>query len=531
MNLFALSGLLTVMTGLPIAIFVYWAGTNKTADRIWALFVFAVSGYGLATYRIALIQIQDAASALIWWRVSMFCVILIPVFFYHYIQYFLNQHNRKGLLWVYGTGIFFLILDLTSAFISKLRWVFGSFYYAADPTPLYTLFVLWLLVLVCITHFKLWKFYKSASGLQKDQIAYFFFATAIGFGGGITSFLPIFGVNFYPILNLAVPLYPIIMAYAIYRHQLFGVKVFATSLLTGIILLVLLFQIFFSGTVVEFVLRSLFFVVVLVFGILLVRTVLQEVRTREEIGRLAKDLETANKELKRLDQAKSEFISIASHQLRTPLSIIKGYISMIREGSYGAVSDAAQKTLNKIYLSNERLIKLVADLLDLSRMESGRMQYEFANFNINDLVDSTVDEFRIPARDKGLLLQWEKPSGALTVWGDSWKLRQVIFNLIDNSLKYTAKGSIEVSVKKDDNTVAIAVSDTGIGMDEETARSLFQKFARGGGDSSKINTQGLGLGLFIAKKIMDDHKGNITVASDGPGQGSTFTLIFPLHKS
>ncbi len=530
MNLFALSGLLTVMTGLPIAIFVYFAGSDKISNRLWAFFVLSVSGYGLATYRIALID--DIGSALFWWRVSMFFVILIPVFFYHYTRHFLNIDNPKTLALVYLSGLFFLILDFTPYFIHKVIRVFDLFYYNSDPTFFYTIFVFWFIFLVFVTHYQLWRFYKSASGEKKNQVAYFFLATAVGFGGGVTNFLPIYGFNFYPILNLAVPLYPIIMTYAILRHQLFGIKVFATGLLTGVILLVLLFQIFFSQTPSELVLRSLFFIIVSIFGILLIRSVLQEVRSREEIERLAKNLEEANEELKKLDAAKSEFISLAGHQLRAPMTAIKGYASMLIEGSFGKVAERSLEALERIFTSTEILTKLTSELLDLSRIEAGKMKYDFKKIDITEIIQNTLNELDMNAKNKNISVKFENDAEKqLRISGDPDKIHEVIINLLDNAIKYSVDKS-EVSVRlklaeRNRQNLVVAIKDSGIGIDKKDVGGLFGKFARTE-ESKKIRPDGMGLGLYFAKKIVEDHKGRIWVESEGIGKGSTFFVELPV---
>ncbi|OGF82798.1 hypothetical protein A2924_04225 [Candidatus Giovannonibacteria bacterium RIFCSPLOWO2_01_FULL_44_16] len=334
-------------------------------------------------------------------------------------------------------------------------------------------------------------------------------------------------------MNLTVSFYPIIMGIAILRYKLMNINIITTQLLIASLWVFISVRALISefGSNEQLINILLLFITVIV-GTLLYKSVLREIESREEIERLARDLERANIELKRLDQAKSEFISIASHQLRTPLTIIKGYISMIREGSYGKVNPEIGTTMNKVYLSNERLIKLVNDLLDLSRMESGRMKYEFAEMDMGALIDSIVDEFQLPAKDKGIKIGWatlQVRAGTLPkIYGDAWKLRQVIFNLIDNSLKYTAEGGIEIRLQKEDDSLKLRVIDTGIGMSRETVDAVFHKFVRGGKEASRANAGGTGLGLYIAKRIVDDHKGEIWAESEGEGKGSAFFVRLPI---
>ena len=158
------------------------------------------------------------------------------------------------------------------------------------------------------------------------------------------------------------------------------------------------------------------------------------------------------------------------------------------------------------------------------------MKYEFAEMDLRALVDSIVDEFQLPAKDKGIRILWipSRVGSLPKIFGDAWKLRQVIFNLIDNSLKYTNAGDIEIKLEKEDDSLKLSVKDSGIGMSRETAVSVFHKFVRGGKDASSANAGGTGLGLYIAKRIVDDHKGEIWAESKGEGKGSTFFVTLPI---
>ena len=272
------------------------------------------------------------------------------------------------------------------------------------------------------------------------------------------------------------------------------------------------------------------FIATVVLGIFLIRSVLQEVHTREKMSQLALDLELTNQELKRLDEAKSDFISIASHQLRTPLSIIKGYISMMREGTYGKLTPKIVDPLHKVYVSNERLINLVSDLLDLSRMERGKMQYEFLPIRLGEVAEGIVLDFEKVAKDKGLAFEWNRGQVNDLIKGDAGKLRQIVLNLVDNAIKYTQAGSISVALEAvAGNKVRFLVTDSGPGLTHEEAHALFQKFSRGQ-EESKSHTEGLGLGLYVAKLIASAHGGELNVTSPGKGKGSTFSLTLPIYS-
>jgi len=250
----------------------------------------------------------------------------------------------------------------------------------------------------------------------------------------------------------------------------------------------------------------------------------------KRIEKQSQDLSVANEKLKILDKAKSEFISIASHQLRTPLTVIKGYVSMLEDGSIGQIDDMAKSTIGKVGESAQRLVDLVNDLLDISRIEKGKMIYDKAKVSIEDLTESVFNELEQPAHNKELEYKFTKPKRALAkLFIDERKVRQVILNLIDNSIKYTPSGYTHVDVTVKGKEVIVAVTDTGVGLEPGEAERLFKKFQRGAG-ISVINTEGVGLGLFVAKKIIEAHDGKIWAESQGKGKGSTFAFSLPLKS-
>lgn len=255
------------------------------------------------------------------------------------------------------------------------------------------------------------------------------------------------------------------------------------------------------------------------------------IRLKKEVEKATRELKNANEKLKKLDQAKSEFISIASHQLRTPLTIIKGYISMMLEGDFGNLDDIQRENLGKVYDSNERLIQLVENLLNISRIESGRLQFAYEILSLENLVENVVEELRNAANKKRLNFVYKKTSSNLPKTKmDEGKIRQVVMNLIDNAIKYTKKGSVTINLKKTGNYLHFCVSDSGMGINKNDLPNLFKKFSRGE-SVNVVHTEGTGLGLYVAKQMIEAHKGKIWVESQGPGKGSKFYFELPIIKS
>jgi signal transduction histidine kinase len=248
------------------------------------------------------------------------------------------------------------------------------------------------------------------------------------------------------------------------------------------------------------------------------------------VASATRELRVANYQLKKLDEAKSEFISIASHQLRTPLTVIKGYSSMMIEGSFGVVPDPIMSNIKKIYESNQRLITLVEDLLNISRIESGRLQFNFEVCQLEEMVGSVVEELKVNADNKNLFLVYDRPVDTLAaVKVDKSKLRQVLINLIDNGIKYTSVGGLTVKVVQDGRLLRFTVTDTGIGIAAEDMPYLFKKFSRGEG-ISVVHTEGTGLGLYVGKMMIEEQHGHIWVQSAGNGKGSVFGFELPIAE-
>ena len=249
-NNFALSGLLTGFTSLSLALFVYFKNRENSLNRVWAIFAVAVAIWGFGVYKIAMAS--DIAVAMMWWRIAHIGVIGIPVLFFHFVYRFLEVPRKTAVVVVYIIGLIFLGLDATDLFIANMRFVFSSFYYDSPPGPAYPAFVFFFLGMTFYSHYRLLRAYRYSSGPRKNQIKYFFLATVVGFSGGTTCFLPVFGIDVYPILNFTVPLYPIIMTYAIARYRLMDISIvihkgLAYSLLLSLIVIPACFAILVSN--------------------------------------------------------------------------------------------------------------------------------------------------------------------------------------------------------------------------------------------------------------------------------------------
>jgi len=233
---------------------------------------------------------------------------------------------------------------------------------------------------------------------------------------------------------------------------------------------------------------------------------------------------TLYRKIKEVDQMKDEFIAMASHELRTPITAVKGYLSLILEGSLGKVSTKMKPAIEQVMASANRLAGLVEDLLDVSRIEQSRLQLDSKNIVPTAIIKNVVEELSLSAQDKKISLNFKTTGNIPKILVDADKLKQILINLIGNAIKYTEKGSVDVSCQVVDNRVAIRVKDTGIGIAPEYQKRLFEKFFRVKTKQTK-SIQGTGLGLWITKQLVNLMKGSIAIESM-IGTGTQVTITF-----
>lgn len=248
-----------------------------------------------------------------------------------------------------------------------------------------------------------------------------------------------------------------------------------------------------------------------------------------KIDQATEELRKANFELQKLDEAKSDFLSIASHQLRGPLTAIKGYLSMLLEGDFGQISQEQKNIFETLFKQANYLIELVQNFLDISRIEAGKMIVEKKPCQIENLIEAQILEFVPKAKEKNLQIEFSRPKELLPkIKIDQEDIEMVLKNLIDNAIHYTEKGKITIVAKKIGQEIEVSVSDTGIGFSQEDLIRLFKKFSRLE-EAKKIHVQGSGMGLYLIKEIIEAHQGNVWAESFGQGKGSKFCFRLPLE--
>jgi signal transduction histidine kinase len=526
---------IVVASTLILGFMVYFNNRQSATNKAFLFFCIMTVAWGTLNY----INYNIGNSALAFWalRIAIFFAVWHAYSLFKLFYVFPEDHASYPKLY----SLVLVPLVAASALLTLTPFVFSHVVAVTDGRitqvangPGIVLFSATILGLVVSGVGLLIKKVRDANGQERRRL------TTILYGILLTFFLillfnfifPAFLKNarFTPLGALFIFPFIIFTSYAIVKRGFFNVKVISTEILVFVLAIVTLFEVIFSTELPVILFRLSEFLAVLAFGILLVQSVLKEVKQREQLQVLTKQLAAANVQLKQLDQARADFITLTSHQLRTPPATIKWYLAAIQSGDFGALTPELKDAIAKAEITNNALISLIDDLLNASRIERGKLEFLFDPVNLDELASFMVEQLQPQAHMKNLTLKYEKPTGPIPeVLADKEKIRQVINNFIDNAIKYTPKGGITTRVRADQDFVYVEVEDTGKGIETDTIPTLFQKYTRG--KDSITHATGIGIGLYVAKIVIQNHNGDIAAKSPGVGKGSTFFFRLPIKSS
>ena len=525
LDIYTWSVFITGVFFTSFGLFAFIKNYRDLSTKTFALLSLAFAIWSFSWFILLYIK-DDLVTAIFFAKLLAFGATFIPVFYLHWALAVLEIHKKrtKLLVFSYIVTFFFASLSYTDLYVPGVRSIL-FFKYWPIAGPGYTIFIIFgYFGLILYAVAELVYGFKVAKGEKKYQIGYLLTGSFAAFIGGITNFPLMYGYTFMQPFGLfAVMTSPFIFSYASIKYKLLDIKIFATQFFLGALNIVFVINFIIAQDTRSRFFDALLFVMVLYFSILVMQSVRREIEARKKIEILATDLKKANIRLSELDQQKSEFVSLASHQLRGPLTAIKGYGSMILEGDFGEVPAEIKDVVSKIYKSTQDLVIVVGDYLNISRIEQGRMEYDFTVFDMKTLVTTVITDLRPTIELAKLTIDFDYDSKIeYIVNADIGKIKQVVGNLIDNAIKYTPHGGLHVWLTKTPlGKVLISISDTGIGIPVDVLPHLFEKFGRAP-DASKTNIMGTGLGLYVAKKMIEAHHGRVWAESAGAGKGSTF---------
>jgi len=525
-NYYNLSLIIGAFTALISGFVVISHDRKRLENQIWFALTMCTAIWSSAYFYMTIVSTVEEGLVGNW--ILHYAAIFIPLFYYILVLIItetVDQHKKR--IYTYSfIALIFTSINTLPQFVSTVIPKVG-FNFAPVPGPLYIFFFVYFVVIVLdglnTTRISIRK--SENKSIRKRLFYTIIFTLAASIGGGsvfATTFLTV--IPPYPILLFSI--YPAISGYAILRYQLFNVKVVSTQIIIFSLWIFIFTRIILSGDIREQILNSVLLLITFAVGLLLNQSVVKEVESREKIELLAKDLEKANVRLTDLNRQKSEFVSFATHQLRGPLTAMKGYASLILEGEMGELNKEVKNGVLRISDSANTLVTIVNDYLNISRIELGAMKYAFETIDLKNLIEDLAAELK-PNIDKTgvkFTLTYEHGVDYRTT-ADRDKLKQVFANVIDNSLKYTPRGSIfaHLSLDKGRHKFVFTIRDTGVGIAPETLPHLFQKFTRAE-NASKTNILGTGLGLYVAKEMIEAHHGTIRAESKGEGKGAIFIV-------
>lgn len=526
--------------GAYLAFWVYSSDQKAKTNQAFTLMMFLAFSWITLCY-FSGILIDNLKLSLFLARLAYGATILFFIPFYFFSISFIEKKEKIWFLKVFipiGSLIIFFLSVFTN-FMAKEMIPVSIIGVSTGIVPalgvgkfIYFGFVFFVTILVIV---RLIKAYLYASSVKKLKLQYFlvgiviFIITNLIFNVLLASWVG--DARYYQIGNYSIIFLLGFTAYAIVKRELFDIKILLTSLFISLIaILLLLDALIFTQEFTFQIIKIGILAAFLCFGYFLIRSVLNEIKRRKELEHLALKLEKANARLKDLIEMKEEFLHITSHQLRTPLTAIRGMISMWCAGDFKKMSKKDRNEMMKrIYLSTERLNNITNDMIDAMELEGGSQmkQYNFKPVSLVKIIQEAIETLKTNFDKNNLYLNFKYPKNLPEIQGEENYLSQIFLNLIDNAQKYTSKGGVDINIKKENNFLVTEITDTGMGVSKEDEKCLFKKFSRGK-RAEQFYTSGTGLGIFIAKKVIEEHNGKISVFSEGKNKGTTFKVHLPI---
>lgn len=524
---------------------VFLSDQKNVTNRAFFLFALSNIFWSISNY----FQYQLSDVVVIWaTRVHLFITVWYCFSLLH-LCYVLPAEKMKFSSWFKSVALFLSmvvsIIILTPLALVRItdiasRGQVSSFEHGIGM-GIFVAFVVFLIMSSIILLSK--KFY-NASGIEKKQYKFLLIAVSVAFSLHVvfnlifpavfynTSFIP-FGILFSAIMIVFI-------GYAIFKYHLLNLKIIATEVIAFAISAITLFEVVQEKNLTSIVLRSIIFLLALIFSILLIKSVRREVEQREKIEELNKELERAydvekkaNEELEKLDKIKNQFLLITQHNLRKPLTSMRGFLDILINGVLGRQNKKTIEGAKSLQEAVEDSIEEVGDFLNIAQFQMGKSAVDLKpDVNISPILDRIFKKLEIQADAKGIYLKLEKPNEPITIKADSVKLKAALSNIIDNAIKYTMKGGVEIKIENlNQKSVLIKIKDTGIGIPKDKLESIFETQFERTEQAKRTAEIGKGIGLYLSAQIIKSHDGKIWVESEGENKGSTFYIELPLGNS
>ena len=510
---YTLSALIT----LSLGVFVFAKNPRQPLSIIF--FLLSIATLGFEVSHVFGINTVDPELAR---RIFMWNLVNIPIVAlnYHWVLELIGSARRhlKSILVIYGVGvallIFYVLRPDTFLLLPESKLGYLPNYYV--PGEFYIVMRAYFVVVSLYFIYHIFRAYKTTNDpVFRNRLRYVLLGVAFAYATGSTAVFLVYGVEIDPIWSMFLGLYSVPFAYAILKYELMDIKVVAKRALS------VATTVSFIGVAIGLVSFSNNWIIERMpsFPIWIIPFLSSALAFGVGFFVWQKIRET--------DLLKYEFITIVTHKFRTPLTHIKWAVENLLEGS---LSDEKRKQASAIQSANFRLVELTNLLIGLTDSENSSHRYVMSRFYLGSIVAEVLSDYSSRFSERNLRLESNITDDLPAIFGDTERLKYAVQVLFDNALAYTPSGGIiSVSLFKKGAEVVCEVKDNGIGIPKEEVSLVFSKFFRGQ-DGKSADTEGMGIGLFMAKTIISRHGGCINVASEGRGKGSTFSFALPLAR-
>ena len=377
------------------------------------------------------------------------------------------------------------------------------------------------ILIIAIILFTILEYKKKSESSKKKEVAYFglgivLFLIAFSSGNIIGSFTENWTLAQAGLIGM--PIFISFLAYLIVRFHTFNIKLIATQVLVWGLAVLIGAQLFFIKIVTNFILTSVTFVISVILGYFLIRSVKKEIEQKEQLAKL-------NVSLQESIQQRESLMHLINHKVKSAFTRSKYIFVGLLDGTFGEINAEVKKRAQQGLDSDNGGIQTVDLVLNADNLTNGTIKYEMNKINLGEVVQQSITDKKIPADAKNLQIETNIQAGNYEILGDTFWMKEAVNNVIDNSIRYTREGKIIISLEKKDGKILLSVKDTGIGITEEDKKNLFKQGGRGK-ESIKINVDSTGYGLYSVKLIIEAHKGRVWVESE-LGKGSTFYIELP----
>lgn len=558
MEIYAVSGLINGITAISLGLLILIRGWRSRVNKLFTLMTFSYAIWAFSYWQ--WLSSYNLINASLWLHLSSIGSVFIPIFFFHWILILIDQDKRRRLtlIFFYFEGILCLFLNSSNLFINgfdhKLFFEFwpnaGSLYWIYI-VGIYIIPVLYGLLLLLRTY------WSTSSSILKHQIIYIVTATIIGFGGGITNFFLWYNIMIPPYGNFLVVLFPFLLSYAVLKHHLFNIKVITVELSVFALWIFILVRTILVNNVQELLIQGGLLVVAIIFGLVLIRGVLREIKDRKKIKGLADELKTLNssleqkvteqtkevrvayeiekkarRDLEKLNDSKNQFIMITQHHLRTPVTTIDWELESMLAGEYGSITPELKTAIIDTQTAAKRLTHIIDDFLNIAALKAGGSILNLSRRSLKPAIVDILEELKIDIARMHITFTYSHNE---TDWPelsiDYDKMREILLIVMENAVKYNCdRGSITISTKTSDDQFEISIKNSGIGITSEEAEKIGSALFYRGSSARVANPTGMGIGLSVVKVIVRAHHGTFSIKSSGKGNGAKVTITLPLKQ-